>query len=177
MALTLIKEDGTGLSDANAYANAADGDAYFDGHLYASAWTAATTANKEAALVFATRLIDAEYQFHGYSANAEQALSWPRQRCPDPDESRDDDDGYLPSDAVPKKVVQATCEMARELLILDRTTAPPGEGLKYQNVGSDQTGYSKTDVRPIISHVAQAMLAKFGTLVRSKSGSVALTRV
>jgi len=27
MALTLIKEDGTGRSDANAYANAADGDA------------------------------------------------------------------------------------------------------------------------------------------------------
>ena len=66
--------------------------------------------------------------------------------------------------------------MARELLILDRTTAPPGEGLKYQNVGSDQTGYSKTDVRPIISHVAQAMLAKFGVLIRSKSDSVKLVR-
>lgn len=175
MALILIKEDGTGLPDANAYANAADGDSYFEGHLYASAWTAASAENKDAALVFATRLIDAEYQFHGYTTKATQSLSWPRQRCPDPDAERGED-GFLPSDEVPKEVVQATCEMARELLILDRTTAPLGEGLKYQNVGPDQTGYSKADVRPIISHLAQAMLAKIGVLVKSKSGSVQLVR-
>src|SRR6185369_3915867 len=85
MALTLIKEDGTGKVDANSYANAADGDAYFDGHLYATAWTAASSGNKEKALVFATRLIDAEYQFNGYRASNSQALQWPRERCPDPD--------------------------------------------------------------------------------------------
>jgi len=175
MALVLIKEDGSGVVGANAYATAADCDAYFEGHLYASAWSAATTGNKEAALVFATRLIDAEYQFHGYSANATQALSWPRQRCPDPDAERGED-GFLASDAVPKELVQATCEMARELLIADRTTAPPGEGLKYENVGPNQTGYSKADVRPIISHLTQALLAKFGVMVKSKSGSVPLVR-
>ncbi len=65
MALVLIKETGDGLPNANSYANVADGDAYFEGHLYASAWTAATTANKEKALVFATRLIDSQYQFGG----------------------------------------------------------------------------------------------------------------
>lgn len=42
-------------------------------------------------------------------------------------------------------MLAATCEMARELLITDRTAAPAGEGLKYQNVGPDQTGYDKTD--------------------------------
>jgi hypothetical protein len=56
LALTLIKEDGTGKVDANSYADVTDGDAYHDGHLYASAWTAAATANKEKALVMATRL-------------------------------------------------------------------------------------------------------------------------
>ncbi len=76
----------------------------------------------------------------------------------------------------PKEIRDATCEMARELLILDRTAAPPGEGLKYENIGPNQTGFSKTDVRPIISHVAQAMLAKFGALVKSKSGAVPLVR-
>ena len=39
MALTLIKEDGSGMADANCYADVADGDAYHEGHLYASAWT------------------------------------------------------------------------------------------------------------------------------------------
>ena len=85
MALTIIKEDGTGKVDANSYANVADGDAYFDGHLYATAWTAATTGNKEKALVFATRLIDSQFQFNGWRSHDNQALQWPRERCPDPD--------------------------------------------------------------------------------------------
>ena len=87
MALTLIKEDGTGKVDANSYASAADGDTYHDGHLYATAWTAATLANKEKALVMATRLIDGEYQFNGFKRSDAQALQWPRERCDDPDRS------------------------------------------------------------------------------------------
>ena len=139
MALTLIKEDGTGRSDANA----ADGDAYHDGHLYATAWTAATAAKKDAALVMATRLIDAQFQFDGGKLNEAQALHWPRDNCHDPDA-----DGWgggtVASNVVPKPVVEATCEMARELLIVDRTASPAGEGLKYQNVGTTQTGYDKS---------------------------------
>ena len=42
MALTLIKETGAGLVDANSYADVADGNAYHDGHLYATAWTGAS---------------------------------------------------------------------------------------------------------------------------------------
>ena len=55
MTLTLIKEDGSGLATANAYADASDGDADHEGHLYATAWTAATAANREKALVMASR--------------------------------------------------------------------------------------------------------------------------
>ncbi len=173
MALTLIKEDGTGRSDANAYANAADGDAYHDGHLYATAWTAATAAKKDAALVMATRLIDSQFQFDGGKVNEAQALQWPRQNCHDPDA---DGGGTVASNVVPKLVIEATCEMARELIVADRTASPAGEGLKYQNVGTTQTGYDKTDTRPVISRVAQAMLAKYGTLLNRKGGVVRLVR-
>jgi hypothetical protein len=76
MALTLIKEDGTGLANANAYASAADGDAYHAGHLYATAWTGATGDQKAAALVMATRLIDGQYQFNGLRSQSGQALQW-----------------------------------------------------------------------------------------------------
>ena len=169
--LTLVKEDGTGRSDANAYANAADGDAYHEGHLYATAWTGALLASKEAALVMATRLIDGQFQFDGVRVNEAQALQWPREDCRDPDGA-----DFLASDAVPKAVMNATCEMARELLVADRTAAPAGEGLKYQNVGTTQTGYDKSDTRPVISHVAQALLAKYGSLLKSKSGAVRLVR-
>jgi hypothetical protein len=198
MALTLIKEDGTGKVDANSYAGAADGDAYFDGHLYATAWTAASTPNKEKALVFATRLIDSQFQFNGWKAHDQQALQWPRERCPDPDKGLITISVLVPflgtfvdADLVPPAVVNATCEMARELLIADRTAAPPGEGVASVHTGHTDAGvggnapssnntttvYSKGDMPPVISHVAQAMLAKFGALMSDGSGPVRLVRV
>jgi hypothetical protein len=183
MALTLVKEDGTGLANANAYASAADGDAYHAGHLYATAWTGATDDQKAAALVMATRLIDAEYQFNGTRTTADQALQWPRAMCPEPDNVHVPISVLLPIpydyvqyDTVPKAVVQATCEMARELLITDRTGAPAGEGLKYFNSGGVQTGYDKTDRRPVLSQVAQVMLAKYGSQISANSGAVRLIR-
>ena len=172
MPLTLIKEDGTGKADANAYANVADGDAYHAGHLYASAWTAATADNKAVALVMASRLIDAEYQFGGTRSVATQSLQWPREDCPDPDAG-----DMVAETMVPKAVVEAACELARELIIVDRTAAPAGEGLKYYNNAGVQTGYDKTDKRPIIPAVVQALLAKFGSLTKAKSGAVKLVRV
>ena len=184
MALTLIKEDGTGKADANSYASVADANAYHDGHLYATAWTAATDDQKAVALVMATRLIDAEFQFNGTRTTANQALQWPRAMCPEPDNVHVPISVLLPIpydyvqyDTVPKAVVQATCEMARELLIADRTVAPAGEGLKYYNAAGVQTGYDKTDKRPVLSQVAQVMLAKYGSQISAKSGAVRLMRV
>ena len=197
MPLTLIKEDGTGKVDANSYADVADADAYHAGHLYATAWKAATADQKAVALVMATRLIDAEYQFGGVKTMDSQALLWPRYRCVDPD--RDPMvrvgrltiwENWVPENLVPKNVMAATCEMARELLIADRTASPAGEGLDTvsathathasSGTGSDSTSsttkYSKSDTRPVISRVAQAMLSKYGALVDGGSGAVRLTR-
>lgn len=198
MALVLIKEDGSGKVDANSYASAEDGDAYYEGHLYATAWTGGSTDDKEKALVFATRLIDSQFQFNGFRAHSGQALQWPRERCPDPDEGLITLSVLLPylgnfvnAGSVPRSVVNATCEMARELLILDRTSAPPGEGIASVRAGhrdaagsgasgasdNSETVYSKGDTRPIISHLAQAMLSKYGALVNGTSGTVRLERV
>ena len=184
MALTLIKEDGTGRADANAYADVADGNDYHNGHLYATAWTGATDDQKAVALVMASRLIDSEYQFNGLRSQSGQALQWPRVNCLDPDKAPIPIltslllvDPFVSFSIVPKQVVQATCEMARELLIADRTAAPVGEGLKYYNQSGTQTGYDKTDRRPVISPVAQALLDKFGSLIAGRSGAVRLLRV
>jgi hypothetical protein len=195
MALTLVKEDGTGLASANSYASVADGDSYFEGHLYATAWTAATAAIKSAALVMATRLVDSQFQFNGFRANEAQALQWPRERCPDPDRNLVTSTvlspvltNFVPSNLVPKPVAAAVCEMARELLLADRTAAPPGEGVSSTQSSSsshDAAGgtstqtsisYSKEDTRPIMSRVAQAMLAKYGALIQGGSGNVRLVR-
>ena len=185
MALTLIKEDGTGKADANAYADVADGDAYHAGHLYATAWTGASADQKAMALVMASRLIDAEFQFNGTRTTSGQSLQWPRAMCPEPDNVHVPISVLLPIpydyvqyDKVPKAVVQATCEMARELLIADRTTAPAGEGLKfYRIMAAIKPVTTKTDKRPVLSQVAQVMLAKYGSQISAKSGAVRLMRV
>ena len=187
MALTLIKEDGTGKVDANSYASAADGDAYHEGHLYATAWTGATTQNKEKALVMATRLIDGEYQFNGFKGSEAQALQWPRERCSDPDRSGGGivpgvlssfgGDSWVASDVVPARVVQATCELARELILADRTATPPGEGVTLVRAADQsETIYNKRDKRPVIPMVAQNLLCKYGSLLK-RAGAVRLQRV
>ena len=66
--------------------------------------------------------------------------------------------------------------MARELLTADRTAAPEGEGLKYRSDATTQVGYDKSDRRPIISELAQVMLAKYGALISGSSGVVRLVR-
>ena len=168
MALTLVKEDGSGLANANAYADVSDGDAYHEGRLYATAWTGATADDKAKALVMATRVLDASYDFNGNRAQEAQALQWPRQECRDPDDAAD---GFVASDTVPRMLQDATCELARELLVQDRTAAPPGEGLRYFKDGTTQTGYENSTARPIIPHLVQSMIAKLGSLVKETSGS------
>ncbi len=177
MALVLTKEDGTGLAGANAYANAADGDAYHDGHLYAAAWTGATAEKKAAALVMASRLIDSLVQFNGVRTKATQGLQWPREDCPDPDANADIvGQRVVLNDVVPKAIADAACETARALIIEDRTANPLGEGLKYSGLGDLQQSFDKNDRRPPIPHLAQAMLSKFGMLLNRRSGAVPLMR-
>jgi hypothetical protein len=183
MPLTLIKEDGTGKPDANSYAAVADGDAYHDGHLYASSWTSATTGNKEKALVMATRLIDGFYQFNGFKRLSAQALQWPRRECRDPDNTGGVIPGllltrgpYLDETKVPAPVVGATCELARELIKQDRTDDPDGEGVaQIALVGSVNLTFDKRDRQPVISYVVQALLARFGTLITGGTAKLVRT--
>ena len=184
MPLVLIKEDGTGKPDANTYALAADGDAYHDGHLYATTWTGATTTNKEKALAMATRLIDGFFQFNGFKRLGTQALQWPRRACRDPDASTTIEAGlllpigpFLDETKVPAAVVNATAELARELLKADRTDDPDGEGISQLSLtGSLTIIFNPRDRQPIMPHVVQAMLSKYGALIQENEGVARLVR-
>ena len=184
MSLTLIKEDGTARSDANSYADAAEGDAYHEGHLYATDWTGANAATKAASLVLATRLIDAYYKFRGFKVRDAQALQWPR------DFARDDDaprvawiawltpgGNYFASNSVPAALRNATIETAREFIKANRADDPDGEGLaKLVLTGSIQLAFDKRDRPPVIPHVAQAMLSKLGEYSKPVAGMARLVR-
>ena len=184
MALTLIKEDGTGRADANSYADVAEGDSYHEAHLYATEWTGASAGTKAAALLFATRLIDAHYQFRGFKAHDVQSLQWPREFARDDDALRtrgiaglSQRDEYFDTNGIPKLLRDATIETARELIKANRTEDPDGEGLASMTLtGTLSLTFNKNDRRPVIPHVAQAMLSKLGDYLNRTSGSVKLVR-
>ena len=184
MSLTLIKEDGSGLANANAYADVAEGDAYHDGHLYAADWTGANSTTKAAALVMATRLVDAFHQFRGFKTHDTQALQWPREFARDDDALRSHGlsvlvvrDEYFASNAVPKLLRDAVIETARELIKANRADDPDGEGIAVLALtGSLSITFDKSDRAPVIPRVAQAMLSKLGDSLKRNTGAVRLVR-
>lgn len=105
--MSLIVEDGTGLSTAEAYISVADADAYFLARGNA-AWAALTDATaKEAALRLGADYMEGAYgqRWKGCRISQTQALSWPRDGVVV--------DGYtLPDDEVPLQVARANAELA-----------------------------------------------------------------
>ena len=175
MPLTLIKEDGTGLSNANTYASEADADNFFAGHLYSDYWVAPVNQTRRtAALAMATAIIDAEWQFHGVKAVAGQALQWPRAECPAPDAEVGES---VPSDTVPGAILNATCQLALKLLQTDRTTDPAGEGIFSEWTEFTGKKYDASTRRPALPAWVQSYLLKYGVPIRRAPSVVKLTRV
>jgi hypothetical protein len=78
--------------------------------LHIEPWTAATTADKEAALIMATRALDELVRWHGRPATVTQALAWPQLG------HTDCFDRVVASTIVPDVVKRATAEYALALL-------------------------------------------------------------
>ena len=121
--MTLIVEDGSGLSSANSYVPLADADAYFAARGVAD-WTAigATASSREAALMQGCRYLENAYRgrWKGFRVHERQALAWPR--CDSapagggasagPGALTDLDGFAIPTDAVPQRVKDVNCEAA-----------------------------------------------------------------
>lgn len=102
--------------DTNSYVDTTYADSYFADRLYATDYTGATTANKEAALIMATQVID-EFEFLGTRTDVStpQALKFPRSSLPNIDGVTYD------TTTVPAEIKKATCEMALVILKKDPT--------------------------------------------------------
>ncbi len=98
--MAIIVEDGTGIPEANAYIDAAFVDSYFVGEQLAE-WQEIDVSAREAAVINATRYIDAAFTWKGKRKALEQGLSWPRTGV-----TLDD----FPVDGLPTRVRQATAE-------------------------------------------------------------------
>lgn len=172
--ITLVVEDGTGVTGANTYVGLDDANAYFEAHAHATTWAAANDTTRSAALAHATRLIDAQVQWNGYKTDVDQPLQWPRQEVPNPD----DPDGYSLDDAtIYQWLKDAVCEMAQLLLAGSRESDGQGNGIAEFSLDGVLSvkfdGSTKTE--PVPDWMA-ASLAKWGRVTLG-GATVKLTRV
>jgi hypothetical protein len=113
MALILVATPGA--SDANTYCTLSDANTYFQSRLHKTAWEDAGSTEKNAALVWATRLLDELVIWNGSKTVDDGALKWPRSGV------RDTDGILFEENAIPTWLEQATAEFAFHLLSEDRT--------------------------------------------------------
>jgi len=131
--VTLIVEDGSGLTNSNVYCTVDEADTYHEAHLYTESWID-DVDKKIAALVWATRLLDEHVHWKGRAVFPyTQALAWPRATV----FARD---GLaVPINIVPKAVKDATAEFARLLMEGDRAAGAEDPVILSKNVSNSST--------------------------------------
>lgn len=132
--MSLVVENGTGFSTAEAYVSVANADAYHTAR-GDTVWSALTTAAKEQALRLATDYIEGAYRSRwlGCRVNGTQRLSWPRYDVLI-------DGFYVESNIVPVEVANACAELAVKASA--ETLAPDLErGIKREKVGPLETEF------------------------------------
>ena len=167
MAFTV--EDGTGLTAANSYASEAElvtytGDRGVDISSYA-------TPARESALVNASQYLDQKYgaRWKGTRNSRTQGLDWPRYGA-------DDRNGFsLPSNALPREIKNATCELA--IKVLQGKTLEPDVEAAQPTEGVVQVG----PIRRYFKHSGSPSSPKYRTVAYIlapilKSGGIELIR-
>lgn len=161
-----------GGAAANSYCDVAEAAAYHASRVHSDPWTDADVADQEAALQMATRALDAQVDWYGHVVSQTQRLLWPRLGVIGRN-------GYLiPGDTLPRELVEATAEFARQLLVEDRTadSDPETQGLKSVEAGSVALTFRDTVAAKVIPDAVFYLIRHLGTLVQRGAGPVKLVR-
>ena len=145
-----------GAANANSYCSAAEADAYFETRLHDSVWD--TLDDPEAALIWATRLLDERFVWAGTINSSSQALRWPRIGV------YNDDGVEMDSATIPQWLKNATAELALKLAASDRTDDASSSGLRDMKVGPIELTFDKHYNIPTIPPSVIAMVASYGYL-------------
>jgi len=106
-----------GSASANTYVLLTEADQYqLDRPPVGTVWTSATDDQKNAAILWATILMDRLWEWNGFPTNSTQALLWPRQGM-----LKLNGWEFVSDNVIPNELKQATAEYARQLLVSDRT--------------------------------------------------------
>lgn len=156
--MPLVLDATVGGAASNSFVTLAAAETYFESRPFSATWTTATTAAKEQALVFASTLLN-NLRWSGARGSTTtlgqtQALAWPRRWAPTlevdaaPDWSSeyfvDTTLGTYSSLAIPAPIVQATCELALEILksgTTDLFGVDTTRNIKSETVGPISTEY------------------------------------
>ncbi len=157
--MALVLDATVGGPNSNSYSTLTEANEYHEAHLYATDWTGATDPKKEAALVWATRLLDELVDWYGYRSEEPdvQALRWPRTGV------MGRDGYYFDEDIIPQFLKDATAEFARNLLASNRL-AEEETGLKSLGVGSINLSFDKEDRKNVIPPSVLSLVRPFGLL-------------
>lgn len=153
-------------SNSNSYLTEAEANTYLTNErLYITAWTGATTTQREQALIWATFLIDVSFDFSGYKRTVTQSLRWPRYGAL----NADGED--INPDTIPSLLKKATSTLALDLLENDRLAEPSllGLGIKEAVVGPLEVVVNEQSVKEVVPDEVRMILAPIGTLKSSAS--------
>lgn len=161
-----------GAADADAFVSLAACDAYCDAHGLTD-WTGIDSL-KEAAIRRATAYLNAAFEWKGTPTSGRtQALAWPRTLVVDAD-------GYaVPTDAIPREIVNACCEIAVREVVTPGYMSPDvvlTDRVKSESIGPISTTYADAGgagaARPVLLLVRD-MVAGLAT---GGNGTISLAR-
>jgi len=153
--MSLIIEDGTGLSTAESYISIADADTYFSNRANADWEALYNTDDKEPALRKATDYMVSNYRrrWQGVRVDEDQALDWPRVGVVV-------DSWAIGSDEVPEIVARACAEFA--LKVSTEELQPDlTQGVTREKVGVIEVEYDRNSQQATRYKAIDNMLAPF----------------
>jgi len=158
-------------ASSNSYCTLAEAETYHENKLFSTVWHAATEQDKNAALVWAARLLDELIQWTGTIASTTQAMRWPRSGAVN------QDDLSIADSVVPDFLKDAQAEFAQWLITSDRTKEDKAKGYKEIGIGRGEVKLviDKYNRAGIIPDVVWQMIMYYG--VKKKQIARRLVRV
>ena len=172
MAVTMVVEDGTGISNANSYTDLVFADQYNEDRGRTD-WAALSDDAKSSYLITGTTYLEnfKLFPWRGSKKTYAQGLQWPRTGA------SENHGQPVPDDAVPTQIMEANCELSFYLSEgneLQPPSAVTPNGVKQEKVDVLSTTYfspsemSELTIKDLVVLVPSAM-GLVWTLLRDKS--------
>lgn len=155
-----------GSATANTYVTRAQATTYHGDRLNTAAWTSASDAEKDQALLQSARRLSDE-SFLGTISSVTQSLPWPRYGC------YDRNGVYIDGDEIPQLVKDAQCELALAYLVAEDAGSDVDADTGLE--GFLSTGVGPLSATPNLTHRAGTLPVKVKRLLEPVLASASNT--